>query len=344
MIEPWRALGLFVPLLFVAACASGGDGGLRTPGGPETGSGVYVFACDDDFRFSIRVHPESVDLRYGLTEVTLPQVIAASGTRYQGEGYTFWSKGLEALLEGPGIAYDGCQGREASTPWDEAGMLGYDFRAVGQEPGWVVEMDFEGRTRVAANYGERRFEFATPDRVFEDRGVTSYTAHASGVDLRILVDETPCTDIMSGEEFPVTARLRIDGEEFSGCGRMVYDQPSSPLASVDWVMTELEGFQAIMMRADGQVTLRFIPAEARALTNTGCNYAIVPFTLMEEQIRFRSAIPTTNMRCAGDALARQESQYLRMLERVSRYEIADSELHLFVGNRMVARFMPVNRL
>jgi hypothetical protein len=105
-----------------------------------------VYTCADGFRFSTRPRNDSIVVSLPEGAVSLPPVTAASGARYWGGGVTFWSKGPEAGLEMPGATRSGCHGRPAGNPWEEALLLGIDFRALGQEPGWVLDRPFANST------------------------------------------------------------------------------------------------------------------------------------------------------------------------------------------------------
>lgn len=197
--------------------------------GPAIGAGAganvsaleglaYVYQCERDERFVVRVEADSVRLHRELLSTTLPQTRAASGTRYSAGGMTFWSRGLEARLETPADTLVACRGTPASTPWEVSRLLGYDFRAVGQEPGWVVEVDLDRRMHVLAEYGAVEFFTREPEMQAPAPGTTTYLADSPEGVVVLEVRSEPCQDIMSGEAFPKSVTLRLGGEEYEGCG------------------------------------------------------------------------------------------------------------------------------
>jgi putative lipoprotein len=143
--------------------------------------------------------------------ITLPQAISASGVRYSNGTTTFWNKGNEATLEMDG-ATQMC--RVLRDPWQEARDRGIEFRAVGQEPGWFLEIDQEREMRLLYDYAEREARAPAPAPVTTG-GTTSYEAGR----LRVVSEERPCSDAMSGESFPRRVIVTIDGRELRGCGR-----------------------------------------------------------------------------------------------------------------------------
>lgn len=217
-------------LLLLAACAP--PRVAPAPAPPETGIGTagvaYVYDCGAGDRFSVRVTRDSATLRLGARSVTIPQVVAASGTRYEGQGIIFWSKGLEAMLEMSGASRQGCIGQEARTPWVESRLLGYDFRAVGQEPGWMVEIDDGKEIHLSLDYGERQIHAPAPAPITSG-GVTTHRTRAGTDDLTVTIRQERCVDTMSGEEYPASVTLRLGARDLQGCGRKLEGPAGVPL-------------------------------------------------------------------------------------------------------------------
>lgn len=91
------------------------------------------------------------------------------------------------------------------------------FRGLGQEPGWLVEIDPEG-LRWVGDYGE--VEFTTgPPTLQESSGRTVWTASTGDHTIRVSALEEICHDVMSGHEFSHSVTVEVDGGAYSGCGR-----------------------------------------------------------------------------------------------------------------------------
>jgi uncharacterized membrane protein len=103
-------------------------------------------------------------------------------------------------------------------PWSDARARGVDLRAIGQEPGWYLEIDHGTSMRVVYDYAERQASLPAPEPVTSGR-TTTYDAETSEHRVRVIVDERPCSDVMSGEAFPCTVTVEIDGRTLRGCGR-----------------------------------------------------------------------------------------------------------------------------
>ena len=78
---------------------------------PITVSQTQVYECDD-YSFSVETNnPDSGEVTLYLPErtITLNQVRAASGVKYQNSEVLFWHKGDTALLEIAGKTFNNCQ-------------------------------------------------------------------------------------------------------------------------------------------------------------------------------------------------------------------------------------------
>jgi putative lipoprotein len=105
--------------------------------------------------------------------------------------------------------------------WDQARAAGVDFRAVGQEPGWLLDIYTRGIIKFVWDYGERYSEFAIVEPTHPQEGLTRYEANSDGVALVVNIRRAPCQDAMSGEAYPSTVEVVVDGRTLNGCGRSV---------------------------------------------------------------------------------------------------------------------------
>jgi putative lipoprotein len=105
--------------------------------------------------------------------------------------------------------------------WDGARAAGVDFRAVGQEPGWMLDIYTADRIRIIWDYGEQSAELPLTEPAYPQEGVTRYESRADGRTLTATIRRSPCQDSMSGEAFPASVEVTIDGRTLTGCGRSV---------------------------------------------------------------------------------------------------------------------------
>jgi uncharacterized membrane protein len=160
-------------------------------------------------------HGDRVELQLPGRTLTLPRVIAASGARFSDGSNTFWNKRNDATFELDGRTQS-C--REVRDPWLDAAGRGIDFRAVGQEPGWYLEIDNERSMHLVYDYAERTATTLVPAPVVKGAEM-SYTAVTDAHQLAVLIEQRLCSDTMSGQRFPRTVTVTIDGQTLRGCGR-----------------------------------------------------------------------------------------------------------------------------
>jgi heat shock protein HslJ/membrane-bound inhibitor of C-type lysozyme len=309
--------------------------GAATPAPRHAGTTVY--ACPDSVRFSIRQVGDSVVLSLPERTVALPHVEAASGAKYAAGDVAFWSKGEEASLDAGGASHTGCRGRAAGDPWEEAVLMGVEFRAVGQEPGWALDLA-EGRwMRHVGDYGATRVYAASPRHSQRTPGgAVVYEAEPEGRALRVEIRQAPCQDVMSGQSFTHTVSVRLDTSTVRGCGRMT---TPGELTNTYWKLTELDG-QPVVVGDAREAHLRLRKNDSRADGSTGCNSFNGTYERDGDRLTFGKLV-TTLMACADPALSRQEQRFLQVLASVDRAAAVGDRLTLYALDRPVARLEAV---
>jgi putative lipoprotein len=177
---------------------------------------LLSFTCSDAFRFSLRDEGASATLFLPDSVLGLERTPAAVGRRYTRAGVELWHDVSQATLDIDGTLHD-CSVHQGPDPWTDARLRGVTFRAIGQEPGWVLDVAADSITFIA-DYGERSARAPTPP-ARHDGAATTWEADAEGSLLRIVADPTPCADIMSGETFPWSVRVVLGTQAWTGCGR-----------------------------------------------------------------------------------------------------------------------------
>lgn len=183
---------------------------------------TMVYECEDGYGFVARLQGEAAWVFLPETTAALPHVPAASGARYSEGGITYWLQGEGALLEVAGTEHLRCANDPRRAVWEHAKLNGADFRAVGNEPGWVLEI-YPHRMVLVTDYGENRYEFETPEPV-ENRAEARTTFEAADRGMRVIVVLAlgECHDTMSGEAFETTVTVRLDDTTYRGCGRALH--------------------------------------------------------------------------------------------------------------------------
>lgn len=102
--------------------------------------------------------------------------------------------------------------------WHNAKLRGVSFRAIGQEPGWLLEITTGTEILLVTDYGETRtaYPYVEPEVDPEHRR-TRYVSGNRNVE--ILIEGKDCTDAMSGEQFSATVTITLGEKQMAGCGR-----------------------------------------------------------------------------------------------------------------------------
>jgi putative lipoprotein len=216
-IEPWR--GAHVEIL-LHRLGRGLEG--VPPGAGARPPQPAAFACEG-LRFSVE-YQDSATMRMLLAEdtVLLTSVVTASGARYRDERIDFWNRGEAATVIVDGRTYECRVATAANDPWERARAAGVHLRAIGQEPGWMIEVTEEVELVLVTDYGRRRERFEHPQRDTAEPGATIYRAADGDRRVQVVVRTQRCGDTMSGEAFELTVTVRIGDEELHGCGRRLH--------------------------------------------------------------------------------------------------------------------------
>ena len=184
------------------------------PGAPS-----QVLFCSELAPFAVRVLDTRLRVELPLRDVELPQVEAASGARYADAAMMVWLKGEEALYSGPGDEQPHrCRAVAAGDPWQQAALRGVTFRAIGQEPGWLLEIVPARHVRVLADYGEVRV-MMPPAAPVQQGERQAWSLRTEAHSLLLEVEPGECIDGMSGESFGQRVLMVLDGTSYRGCGR-----------------------------------------------------------------------------------------------------------------------------
>ena len=127
-----------------------------------------------------------------------------------------------------------CSAQEADTPeklpfdessitsvWHKAKLRGVAFRAIGQEPGWLLEITDGTEIMLSTDYGQsvNNYPYVEPV-VDQEQRRTLYVIDDE--DIEIEIRGQACQDVMSGEEFAVSVTIVLADRELKGCGRALY--------------------------------------------------------------------------------------------------------------------------
>ena len=105
--------------------------------------------------------------------------------------------------------------------WHAAKLRGVSFRAIGQEPHWLLEVTNGEKILLVTNNGLKRtaYPYVEP-KVNQQQRRTIFSMNKQK--LEVVIKGKDCSDIMSGEKFAVSVFITLNGKQFKGCGRALH--------------------------------------------------------------------------------------------------------------------------
>ena len=105
--------------------------------------------------------------------------------------------------------------------WHAAKLRGVSFRAIGQEPGWLLEITNGKKILLITDYGQKKttYPYVEPN-VNQEQRKTVFAINKQN--LEVVIQGKACTDSMSGERFAVSVFVSVDGKQLGGCGRALH--------------------------------------------------------------------------------------------------------------------------
>lgn len=205
---------------------------------------------------------------------------------------------------------------------------GIHFQGTGHEPEWMLQINHEGAMGFRM-LGDAQGWFTPPVQPARaaDANVVLYQAKTERGELRVTIQEQPCTDPMSGEAFPYTVRIDATDakvkHQVSGCGQYL---PPARLHDV-WMLVRVGDLQVRPGELREGARLEFFAAEGRLLGGTGCNTLRGPFEVHDKIIRF-GPLAQSKVLCHDHAGEVEQAMLKAMDLGWLRYAIRGNELVL----------------
>ena len=217
-------------LLFIAGCSGESETETAADKSERLPAVTAVFECDigdAPFAFITRTIAQGLAVwlpaKFERPYLALQQTPAASGSRYEGDGVVVWLYGEEAMLEVDGERLGGCRRDPHASIWEHAKLSGVDFRATGNEPGWVLEISERTRIDLSYDYGASRIQVNASEPVDDQQARrTTWEANADGELMKLEISAVACADSMSGEQFESTVVIYLGDRQLKGCGRPLH--------------------------------------------------------------------------------------------------------------------------
>lgn len=183
-------------------------------------SSVFVYNCSDDYSFVAKVQQETVWLFLPTKTVKAAQQISASGAKYTVDNIIYWRKGSEAALDEGKRKYR-CENDAVAAAFERAKLNGVGFCAIGNEPGWILEITSDKEVSFLTNLGQERTDFEVTEK-FSDYSSTEYEMRSENNILLVRIENRQCQDTMIDRTYESTVYINFDGVNMKGCGKALF--------------------------------------------------------------------------------------------------------------------------
>ena len=121
------------------------------------------------------------------------------------------------------ICFTAVNAEEIETDvWERAKEDGIQFRAVGNEPGWLVEVRDDKTIKFVNDYGSLEIKAPVDDLWLGPAGEDKiYYIENDVIQFQVIIMKKSYQDTMSGEVFPYQVRVVFPSKSYVGGGRLL---------------------------------------------------------------------------------------------------------------------------
>ena len=115
-----------------------------------------------------------------------------------------------------------CTNNPKEAVFESAKLRGFDFMALGNEPGWTLlikgnEIFYNG------DYGSTYHRFKNAKLTINQEEKNSiYEANLDTHKIVLKLQAKKCSDTMADETYETTVNIEIDGKKLNGCGKSLH--------------------------------------------------------------------------------------------------------------------------
>lgn len=200
------------------------------------------------------------------------------------------------------------------------------FKANGTEPFWGLTL-YENRVELKT----MEDTILTPPSEAikaQDGNISMYRIQTEATQMDIIISHKPCTNAMSGEEFPYTVTVSYKstgGEEtvvYEGCGSYVTDYRLHDI----WVLESMKGTTVTAADFNGKdVPNMEVNVNSNRFSGfSGCNRMTGSLFFENGLLRF-TQVASTRMACPS---MEKETEFLTALQASTTYKVENNRLYL----------------
>ena len=194
-----------------------------------TGTTTYSYRCDgNDNSIVVIINGDAGHLFSNLASQAIQRKqgstdFAGEDVLYQPDNPPDLAPGQTAIITINGQKLKNCKNNARAAVWQAAKLRGVSYRAIGQEPAWLLEIYTGKEFILVTNYGNNKVSFPWAEPEVNQRQMsTRYRSTGSSGNIEITVTRGTCSDSMSGEEFASKVDVTWADKILRGCGRALH--------------------------------------------------------------------------------------------------------------------------
>ena len=108
-----------------------------------------------------------------------------------------------------------------TATFEKAKLDGVAFRAIGNEPSWILEIISDYKVVLITNHGENRTVFKVIEK-YSDAVSMEYKLFSKHNTMYVRIENRVCQDTMVKRTYRSTVYINFDGVNLQGCGKSLY--------------------------------------------------------------------------------------------------------------------------
>ena len=179
----------------------------------------FVYDCSEDYRFVAEVQTTEAWLFLPNKTSKLLRDDNKSFS-YSVEDITYSYKGIEADLSVAQKRYH-CKNDGIAATFERAKFDGVSFRAIGNEPGWILHIMPDNKVVFITNHGRVKTHFKV-EKQFSEKNATEFRLRSKNNLLYLRIENRICRDTKTDRSYESSVYLNFDGHELRGCGQSLF--------------------------------------------------------------------------------------------------------------------------
>ena len=197
---------------------------VKAPEDQPVTTPIALYECPTYGDIVVRYNFGEVSLVLKNRTITLPQTVAASGTRYADKDDLFWEKTPHAQVSLDGKVVEECSLDTARAAWVDAWRRGVSFRGQGTKPAWWVEILDGDHITLGLEDGTHIVRGPAEPPTLKD-GARYYDTDSDEGKLTVSIAPKACKIPGLDMDFPNTVTVVINQVTFKGCGKPAERDP-----------------------------------------------------------------------------------------------------------------------